>query len=231
MSLGTQLSGSRLHGRKVRAGSSVIAALVLTVASLSGIGAASASAATPSTSSLAVVSSVTHTNAACLTAVKNAAAQGNTSVSASVCTTTVTLSATAPKVLSTADVSSLKSSLSTSDYKSLVVAAAAGTVHYKSYSQQENNTTDSETQYGTFYYDGASAWVTISYRGFKGTHTCKLDWAVGYVIELKACNEDGGISQRNLNAHWHFTAWPSGGFVNWDEIYTVHVNSVGRIWQ
>jgi hypothetical protein len=231
MSIKTQHSDGPTLAVKTRVGMSLIVAAVLAVAATTGIGAATASAAPAPSTGYSVVSSVTNTNSACLTAVKKAITQGETSVSASVCTTTVTLSATAPQATTVAEIAPLKSSLSASEYQSLAVAAAAGAVQHKSYSQQENNTTDSETQYGTFYYDGSHAWVTVTYRGAQGSHLCRLDWSVGYVIELKGCTEDGTTGTRNLHAHWHFSAIPSGGIVNWDEIYTMHVNSAGTIWQ
>lgn len=73
--------------------------------------------------------------------------------------------------------------------------------------------------------------MTTSYRGYKGYHSCKTDWAVGYVVENKKCDESGTNSTRDLRAIWHFSVIPSGGLVNWDEEKHMYVNSAGRIWQ
>lgn len=178
----------------------------------------------------ATVTTVTSTNPACLTAIETARSDGSREVPLDVCTSTVRLTVSAPMRVSATDLESAETTMSSTDYTALVAASAAGTVKKKSYSQSINNITDGETQYGIFYYDGSRVWVTQTYRGAKGSHICKVDWAVGYVVDLKSCNEDGTTSQRNLRAKWHFSVIPAGGAVNWDEVYTTHVNAAGKAW-
>lgn len=177
------------------------------------------------------LASATVTNQDCIDAIAAAVADGVSGLSADTCTTTVTLQATASVPVSMSDLAPAKSSLGGDEYTSLITSAAAGTLKRKTYSQQMNNITDSETQYGTFYYDGSHAWVTSTYRGYKGSHFCKVDWAGAYAVTSRGCSESGSTSQRNLTAHWNFALGVAGSPVSWDELYTLHVNSAGRIWQ
>lgn len=178
-----------------------------------------------------VVSTTTNTNEACAAAVTAAIEAGNDAVSTDVCTTTATVVESPPQGVTAADLAQARQGLSRASFSQLEVAAAAGTVKKKSYSQSFNNITDKQSQSGVFYYDGSRAWVTAKYRGYQGTHNCSVNWAVGYVVEQKACSESGSNAQRDLYVRWHFSAIPSGGLVNWDESHTIHVNSAGRIWQ
>lgn len=193
------------------------------------IAVAPASAATTAASS--VVSSKTTTNSECVSAVTAAQRKGDTTVSLASCTSTVTLSESPEESVTAADLAEAEQSLSATQFTQLKAAAAAGSVKKKNYSQGFNNITDKQSQSGTFYYDGSRAWVTSKYRGYQGTHNCVVNWAVGYVVEEKACSESGSNSQRDLYVRWHISAIPSGGFVNWDESHTMHVNATGRIWQ
>lgn len=136
----------------------------------------------------------------------------------------------APQRVSVADVEAARSSLSASDYKELKAAAAAGAVSSKTYRRTYDNVVVAWSQSGRFYYDGSRAWVTSAYRGYSGTHSCTVNRAIGYVIEVKKCDESGSTSQRNLRAIWHSSAIPSGGLVNWDTLEFVYVNSTGRVW-
>lgn len=190
---------------------------------------APASAATSPTST--VVSSKTTTNGECVAAVSSAQKAGDTSVSLDSCTSTVTVSESPEETATPADLAEAKQSLSATQFAQLKAAAAAGSVKKKNYSQGFNNITDKQSQSGVYYYDGSRAWVTAKYRGYQGTHNCVVNWAVGYVVEEKACSESGSNSQRDLYVRWHISAIPSGGFVNWDESHTMHVNATGRIWQ
>jgi hypothetical protein len=196
----------------------------------SDVGEKLASPVSPTVDTTRVVSSTIETSDECLTAVEAARAGGQIDLTTDVCTATITLKASAPRSVSLQDIAKVKGRMSATDYQTLTAATMAGTVRSKSYSQSKNNITDGESQFGTFYYDGARVWVTQSYRGIRGTHHCKVDWAVGYVVDLKECSESGSLSQRNLWAKWHFSVIPSGGLANWDEYYFLHVNSAGRIW-
>lgn len=174
------------------------------------------------------VESTTHTSQACVSLVTEAVKKGTTNLTLAVCTKTSTLTASAPRTVGVAEVQAVKASLNPEAYRTLLVAAVAGTVRSKAYSQSQNNITDQETQSGTFYYDGARVWVTTAYRGYTGTHRCVVNWAVGYGVSLEACNEGGTTTQRNLYQSWAFTPLNVG---TWTETYTMHVNSSGSIWQ
>ena len=111
-----------------------------------------------------------HTSTACVAAVSAAQLAGTTDLSTSVCTGTVTLTTSAAKPITSAQLAQAKQSLSTPAYQSLAVAAAAGAVQGKGYAQVFDNITDRETQSGYMYWDGARVWVTQSYRGYQGNH-------------------------------------------------------------
>jgi hypothetical protein len=177
------------------------------------------------------LSAVTHHSPQCDVAMRTVAKKDPRHRPAELCTTTSVLSASTPSEVTVAEVLAQKSEFSSADYASLVTAAKAGAVKSRSYSQTFNNLTDQETQYGKFYYDGSRAWVGSTYRGLKGTHICKVDWAVGYAVSLRSCSESGSTSQRNLVAHWNVAIGIKGSPVSWDEVYTMHVNAAGSIWQ
>ncbi len=120
--------------------------------------------------------------------------------------------------------------MSATEFSSLQLAAAAGTVKSKSYKQNYDNVIVAWEQSGKFYYDGSRAWVTSSYRGYTGYHTCKVNRSIGYVIDVKKCDESGSTSQRNLRAIFHSSAIPSGGLVNWSTEMHFFVNSKGSTW-
>lgn len=173
----------------------------------------------------------THVSQDCIDAIQGAIADGEAGLSTDVCTTTTTLTVGPTETVTLATAQGLKSSMSASDYASLLAAVATTTVRSKPYSQTMNNVTDQERQYGTFYYNGSRAWVTVTYSGRTGTHFRKVDWAVGYAVSLVGCTESGTTSQRNLYAHWKFSLVANESPIAWDEIYTLHVNASGSIWQ
>jgi hypothetical protein len=145
------------------------------------------------------------------------------------CVSTTTLFESSPQTptlreLQTAGVVGLNAS-------KVTLAVALATVLSKSYSQNVNSITDSVTQYGRFYYNGTRAWVGTSYSGYRGTHFCKLDWSVGYSIQIVGCTESGGTAYRNLHMQWHYSAFVSGFPVQWEEMHTVTVNKNGVISQ
>lgn len=143
---------------------------------------------------------------------------------------TVRTSYSDAKSLTLADIQIVKAGMSDSDFASLSKAVAAGAVKSRYYSQQMNHITDSETQSGTFYYDGSRAWVTSSYRGFTGSHRCMIDWAVGFGVSPQNCYESGSSSERVLSQQWLMRPFLSGFPVSWSETYTLRVNAVGQVW-
>jgi len=208
--------------KKILATGIVVAALVLT-------GGASAFADTSIGAAGQTSTTRTEFNAACVTAITAAQEKGTTDLSTDVCRTTITTASGPATTLSNSDLAAAKESLSANDFLALSRAVAAGTVHSKPYSQTISQITDQETQSGTFYYDGDRAWVTVTYRGYSGTHSCKVDYAVGYNVSNTACSDSGSTSSRKLQMNWDVSVGIKGSPIAWSESYTMHVNSAGTI--
>lgn len=169
-------------------------------------------------------------NKNCEAALKLAAVWSREKFTANVCKVDVTTSYSDARTLTLSDIMSVKDSLSDSDFDSLSRAVTAGTVKSRAYLQQMNHITDSETQSGTFYYDGARAWVISSYRGSTGSHRCMIDWAVGFSVAPQNCYETGTLNERGLSQQWLMTPLLNGFPVSWSETYTMHVNATGQVW-
>jgi hypothetical protein len=183
-----------------------------------------------STSDSPSATTTTKVDANCELAVKQASAKYKTALPSDLCKRTITTNLGATHVLLTSELQSVSSSLSGSDYLALKASVAAGTVKSRDYSQAINNGTDSETQNGTFYYDGVRAWVTSSYRGVVGSHRCAVNWTVGYSVALQGCFESGSTSDRVLSQQWLFTPFFNGFPLSWSETYSMHVNATGQTW-
>ena len=115
---------------------------------------------------------------------------------------------------------------------SLVSAAAAGIVYGRPFSQTIAQITDQETQNGYLYYDGSYSWVKSYYRGYRGSHSCWVNYAVGYSIEMTQCDDWGVRSSTNaahmgMTVHLLGTAFP----VSWHEDYYVYISRTGSYWQ
>ena len=185
--------------------------------------------AAPSTTDAAQSVTSTQTNSSCVAAITAAQLDGTTGLSTSVCTSTVTLTTTAARAITTDQLAGAKQSLSSPDYQSLVAATAAGTVKGKGYAQVFNNLTDRETQSGYMYWDGARVWVTQSYRGYQGNHQCLVSYAIGYTVENKACSDTGSTTRRTLTAQWLLTVVATP--ISWTEVRTMYATSSGAISQ
>jgi hypothetical protein len=205
------------------------AAAGLVIASLSAAPAANADSAW-GVSDKAGVSKVNSVSTACEVAMKGAERKAREKLSPDICKVQVVTSYSDAKKISVSDVQHLKGSLSASDYDSLSKAAVAGTVRSRFYLQQVNHITDSETQSGTFYYDGVRAWVTNTYRGMTGSHLCMIDWAVGFGVTPQNCYESGSTSMRILSQQWLMSPFLNGFPISWSETYTLRVNAVGQVW-
>ena len=70
-------------------------------------------------------------------------------------------------------------SVSASQRSALVAAAAAGTIRSRTYNQWVTGVAYTRTQKGTWYYNGSRSWVTQTYSGKTGSHTCYTSYAVG----------------------------------------------------
>ncbi len=206
-------------------------AFVATFAMVSAGTVAANAAPVANTAAQSLISAKTVTNSDCVNQITKALKAGATGITTAVCTSTVTLKVSTPSAVTPTDLVRARNTMSAGAYSKLATSAAAGAAWSMNYSQSMNNGTDGETQYGTFYYDYSRAWVTVTYLGYTGTHFCKVDWAVGYAVNLVGCTESGTTAQRDLHAQWHFSVFFNGFPVSWDEVYTLHVDSWGTIWQ
>ncbi|CAI9394315.1 hypothetical protein MICABA_02745 [Microbacterium sp. T2.11-28] len=120
--------------------------------------------------------------------------------------------------------------MSPREFRELQTAVNAGTVRSKTFRRTYDNVVVAWSQSGRFYYDGSRVWVRSTYRGYTGYHSCRVDRAIGYVVERKNCDESGSTTKRDLRAIFHSSAIPSGGLVNWDTEWHTYVNAFGRVW-
>jgi hypothetical protein len=194
--------------------------------------AANAASATPASSlvNTAQQTSVLSTNSACVTQLKSASARGAGSHPIDDCSSRVVVETSAGTRLSLADLNAAKSTMPANEYASLTSAVNASAVYSKSYSQTIYAISDQMKQYGTFYYNGSTAWVTSTYSGFKGTHYCTVPYAVGYSISNNACSDSGSTSSRTLTMIWNVAVGliPRGP-ISWSESYSMRVSSNGSI--
>lgn len=187
-------------------------------------------AAQPSPNDSFSAMTVSRADSKCELALKQASAKYKTSLPAEICKQTITTEVGSTHLVVASELQSISPNMSNSDFLSLKSAVASGTVKSRAYSQSINNLTDSETQNGTFYYDGVRAWVTTPYRGVVGSHRCYVNWAVGYALALQGCFESGSTSERVLSQQWLFTPFINGFPVSWSETYSIHVNAAGQAW-
>lgn len=178
----------------------------------------------------AATTSVTRLNASCLAAVSQSAGLANQNQNLEVCKETITTVLGQSRTTTFSDIASISTKLSSADRASLTAAVATGTVKSRGYSQKVNNLTDSETQSGTFYYDGSRVWVTSSYRGLAGSHRCTVDWSVGYSVSLQGCYESGTTNVITLSQQWLFTPFVNGFPLSWSETYSIRVNALGQVY-
>ena len=88
-----------------------------------------------------------------------------------------------------------------------------------------------ESQFGRFYYDGARAWISATYRGVRGSHSCVNDYAVGLAVSLVECGDSGGTYDRRIYAKWRFSIVHKVVPISWVETYALNVSAQGSIWQ
>jgi hypothetical protein len=201
-----------------------------TVLVLGSVGVASASPSSSPLSAGAQTLRATVTNSACAVQVQLATARGTAGVSADACTATVVTKSSAASRVTAADLVQAKATLSASEYASLAAAVASATVYHKAYSQTISQITDQEEQYGTFYYNGSRAWVTVSYAGHKGSHYCVVNYAVGYTITKDYCTDGGSTSKRTLTMVWNVAVGLiANGPISWTETYKMYVSASGAI--
>jgi hypothetical protein len=205
------------------------AVISLTIATLAVTTSAHAEPA-PAFSDKGGYSTINSVNKDCENAIKAANVKSREKLSFDICKVQVKTTYSDARTITLQDIQNAKASLSTSDFDSLTKAVAAGTVKSRFYLQQMIHITDSETQSGIFYFDGARAWVTTTYRGSTGSHLCVIDWAVGFGVTAQNCYESGSASERVLSQQWLMSLFLNGFPVAWSETYTMHVNAAGQAW-
>jgi hypothetical protein len=210
----------------------VISLATIGVVMIVAAGASTAASATPASILVNTAQSKSEfsTNSACVTQLKSASARAAGSRSIDDCASKVVVETSAATPVSLADLDAAKSTMSASEYASLTAAVHASAVYSKSYSQTIYAISDQMKQYGTFYYNGSTVWVTSIYSGYKGTHYCTVPYAVGYSISNNACSDSGSTSTRTLTMIWNVAVGliPRGP-ISWSESYSMHVSSNGAI--
>lgn len=78
--------------------------------------------------------------------------------------------------------------LSAAQQSEINASLNAGTIRSKSWKQTMNGGNYSQSHYGTFYYDGARAWSTVSYRNRLGSHRCATNYSIGVAITTQYCD-------------------------------------------
>lgn len=146
-------------------------------------------------STLSQTSTTTERSQSCVEQIE--AIPGTTATDLSFCDMTTTTELGDERPVSVADIQA-ESELSKSEKKSLVAAAAAGTVRSKHYSKFVTGGAYTVTQNGTFYYDGSRAWATKPYRGYQGTQNCFVNYAVGASITTNSCSDSGTNARRDM---------------------------------
>lgn len=170
------------------------------------------------------------TNSSCVSQIRAAQAQGATHLShlsTDICTVSNVVERSAALPLTGSGLAQAKSTMTASEYSSLVAAAAAGTIYYTQYSQTISQITDQERQYGTFYFNGSKAWVTVTYAGYTGDHRCTLDYAAGYGVSLTDCSDNAWGSGRSERMSWIMS--PLGLPISWTETYEARLAANGGI--
>lgn len=144
------------------------------------------------------------------------------------CEVKTTLFVSEEQTVQLEEIQHLRSTMNAFEFSTFSEKVAAGEVKSKNYNQQINQISDSQTQRGTFYYDGEQAWVTDTYKGYTGFHECVVDWAVAYGVELRDCSESGSLQERRLNMTWHYRPL-ANPLLGWDESYSLYVDASGNI--
>lgn len=164
----------------------------------------------------------TEVSDACLAAIEayNDTVSAIESLSSDLCTSTVTLEVSAASNAGTSSLA-LTDTTAPSDLRA---ASLAGTVTSKYFKQTVVHGTDQETQSGVFYYNGSKAWIQ-TYAGSTGSHRCWVNYAVGYTIDVVAC--DGGAAGNPARARMGLKVTTPGLPITWNEEHFVSLHANG----
>lgn len=206
--------------------------LLAAIGLLAGLGASATSSAAnalEASSDRGGTSSVTKINKDCEAAIRTSENQAPKQSLVENCKTVVTTAVSGARLVTISEVSELRDSMASSDYRELSRAVAAGTVKAKNFSQQSRHVASSLSQRGTFYYDGARVWISSSYRGFTGSHYCQVDWVVGFTIQIQNCNDTGTNASRLVTQQWLVSPYLGGFPLSWSESYSVQIFADGTV--
>lgn len=106
------------------------------------------------------------------------------------------------------DVAAIKNdpNLTTVQRAELLDAAPRAAVRSARWSQFTTGGSYTQTQNGTFYWNGSKVWVTSSYAGYVGSHACFTNYAItGWAIHGTNTSDTGGNASRNLTCGWNVT--------------------------
>ena len=135
--------------------------------------------------------------------------------------TTMTLEVGPAEQVTAADIAA-DSSLTAAQQEELLEASAVAAVSSSHWSQFSSGITYTNTQNGTFYWNGSRVWVTQSYGGYTGTHRCFNNYTVtGWQIQNIEKSDSGSTTQRVLYCGWSVvqptlitTGWSMTAYVN-----------------
>jgi hypothetical protein len=159
-----------------------------------------------------------------IAALKGTASQG--SLTTADCAVTSGISVGTPSTLTPKDAAAV-TGLSSTDKASLLVAAAAGAVSSNHWSQFTTGAAYTRTQNGTFYYNGTRVWVTVTYDGYTGSHSCFTNYSVEFNLTGLQCNESGSTTSRSMYSLWEVN--PNGTPIYYDVSMTAVLSKTGTI--
>lgn len=186
----------------MRRGTQLIAAamsaLALTFASVS------AATAAPQPSSSTVVQS-------CATAIRKALkSKADQATIERECTVTTSMALGAEEVAN-ADMLAADPDLTVTDRQQIAqTISLGGGVYSKSYSQFVTGAAYTVTHGGRFYYNGSKVWVGTTYLGYRGSHVCYVNYAVGVSIATNSCSESGSTTTRSMYYGYTVTLFTNG---------------------
>lgn len=161
--------------------------------------------AIPAQASDATAGSVTTVSQSCLQQVVAIEASTGSDVNDQVCQVTTGPLTLGQETTVSVAMAQAATGLSTMQRASLVTAAAAGTVRSKAYSQFTTGGAYTVTHNGRFYYDGSRVWVGTTYRGYRGSHSCFVNYSVASSISKNYCSESGSTTTRYMKYGWTVT--------------------------
>lgn len=183
--------------RRLAASAAAVAALALTL--VGGLPAHADEPAALDRISSGESTSTSYTDPGCVDALP-------TGADSSVCDITTTLSLGEPSAVTVADVLADDGLSASAKSEILATADARGVLAVSSnhWSQFVTGAVYTNTQNGTFYYNGSRAWVTGTYLGYTGSHACFTNYVVPpWGISNIAKSDSGGTSFRNLYCGWN----------------------------